>query len=205
MLQYLEYLFSKAIKKMHLRAIIKSKIHKTSSVYAGTHLVNVTVGKHSDIGYDCQLIHTSLGAFCSLGMHIKIGGANHTIDWVSTSQVFNSQNDSLHDKFSKHDFNPFVHTKIGNDVWIGDNVMIKSGLTIGDGVIIGMGSVVTKDIPSYEIWGGNPAKLIRKRFDEKTIEQLMTIKWWEWEDSKIKEYAIDFNKPSEFINKINSK
>lgn len=195
----IEYYLSKLIKKLHLRAINNCQIHKTSNVFAGSHLVNVKMGKHSDIGYDCQLVHATLGSFCSLGANIKIGGANHTIDWVSTSQVFNNQKDSFKNKFSHHPLDPFKRTKIGNDVWIGDNVMIKSGVTVGDGVIIGMGSIVTKDIPSYEIWGGNPARLIRKRFDEYTIMRLSTIRWWEWEDNKIIQHAKYFKYPTEFI------
>lgn len=201
MLQYLEYLFSKFIKKMHLRAIKASYIPKTSNVCAGSHLVNVRIGKYSDIGYDCTITNTTLGSFCSLGANIKIGGANHTVGWVSTSQVFNNNKDSLKRKFSHHTFEPFRTTSIGNDVWIGDNVLIKAGVSIGDSVVIGMGSVVTKDIPSFEIWAGNPARLIKKRFDDNTIMKLSTIKWWEWDDHKIKKNAAYFNDVIDFINK----
>jgi acetyltransferase-like isoleucine patch superfamily enzyme len=202
MLQYIEYLVSKAIKKMHLRSILKSEVHPTSSVFAGSHLVKVKLGKYSDIGYDCHINHTILGSFCSLGANITIGGASHPVGWVSTSQVFNKQKDSLKKKFSHHYYDPFLTTIIGNDVWIGDNVMIKSGVTIGDGVVIGMGSIVTKDIPPYEIWAGNPAKFIKKRFDDKTILKLSSIKWWEWDDQKIKEYAKYFTNASDFIKNI---
>lgn len=202
MLQYFEYLFSKFIKKMHLRAILNCEIPNTSNVSAGSHLVNVKMGKYSDIGYDCSITNTTLGSFCSLGANIKIGGANHTVNWISTSQVFNINKDSLTKKFSHHTFDPFQSTKIGNDVWIGDNVMIKAGVTIGDGVVIGMGSIVTRDIPSYQIWGGNPARLIKNRFDDSTIMKLSTIKWWEWEDYKIEQNAQYFNNAAVFLNKI---
>lgn len=203
MLQYVEYLLSKLIKKMHLRAILNSEIPKTSNICAGSHIVNVKMGKYTDIGYDCNITNTVLGSFCSLGANIKIGGANHTVDWVSTSQVFNRNKDTLKKKFSQHSFNPFHQSTIGNDVWIGDNVLIKAGVTIGDGVIIGMGSVVTKDIPSFEIWGGNPARLLKKRFDDKTITKLSTIKWWEWDDFKIEQNAVYFNYLEDFLKNFN--
>lgn len=71
-------------------------------------------------------------------------------------------------------------TKVGNDVWIGHEALIMPGVSIGDGAIIASRSVVTKDVPPYTIVGGNPAKIIRRRFDDNTIAQLLEIKWWDW-------------------------
>lgn len=194
-----EYLLSKIIKKLHLRAIIDSSIHKTSKVCAGSQLVNVVMDKYSDVGYDCTIVNTKIGAFCSFGANISIGGASHTIEWVSTSPVFNKNKDHLPKKFSNHEFEYKVTTSIGNDVWIADKVLVKAGVTIGDGVVVGMGSVVTKDIPSYQIWGGNPAKFIKNRFDDEVVNELMEIKWWTWEDDKISKYAVLFNDIPSFI------
>ena len=74
---------------------------------------------------------------------------------------------------------------IGNDVWIGRGVTILSGVKIGDGAVISAESVVTKEVGSYEIWGGNPAKFIRKRFSAEEIAKLQEIHWWTWEIEKI--------------------
>ncbi len=74
---------------------------------------------------------------------------------------------------------------IGNDVWIGDNVTIVSGVKIGDGVVIANNSHVVKDVEPYSLIGGNPAKLIKYRFDDKTIKFLLDLKWWDMEDSEI--------------------
>ena len=74
---------------------------------------------------------------------------------------------------------------IGNDVWIGYDAVIMAGVTIGDGAIIGTRAVVTKDVPPYTIVGGVPAKEIRKRFDNKTILELLRLKWWNWSIDKI--------------------
>lgn len=75
---------------------------------------------------------------------------------------------------------------IGNDVWIGYDAVIMSGVKIGDGAIIGTRAVVTKDVSPYTVVGGVPAKPIRKRFDDETIEKLLALRWWDWSYEKIK-------------------
>lgn len=75
---------------------------------------------------------------------------------------------------------------IGNDVWIGYEAVIMSGVKIGNGAIIGTRAVVTKDVPPYTIVGGIPAKIIRRRFDDATIERLEALHWWDWDYEKIK-------------------
>lgn len=196
-----EYYISKLIKKLHLKAVLNSKLHRKSKVNAGSHLVNVIMDKYSDVGYDCTILNASIGSFCSLGCNIKIGGASHSVAWVSTSPVFNCNKDDLSWKFSRHKFNPWLDTIIGSDVWIADNVMIKAGVTIGHGTVIGMGSVVTKDIPPYEIWAGNPARFISKRFDDAIIDSLLEIRWWSWEDEKIEAAASYFDDVCTFVDK----
>ena len=74
---------------------------------------------------------------------------------------------------------------VGSDVWIGYEAVVLSGVTIGDGAIIGARAVVTRDVPPYAIVGGVPARLIRKRFDDKTVETLLRLKWWDWPSEKI--------------------
>lgn len=74
---------------------------------------------------------------------------------------------------------------VGNDVWIGYEAVILAGVTIGDGAIIGARAVVTKDVPPYTIVGGIPAKQIRKRFNEETIDTLLKLKWWDWSKERI--------------------
>jgi virginiamycin A acetyltransferase len=74
---------------------------------------------------------------------------------------------------------------VGNDVWLGYKSVVMSGVTIGDGAIIGAYSVVTKDVPPYAIVGGNPAKIIRKRFLDSDIERLLTLAWWDWDFDRI--------------------
>ena len=75
---------------------------------------------------------------------------------------------------------------IGNDVWIGFEAIVMAGVRIGDGAIVAARAVVTHDVPPYTIVGGVPAKVIRKRFDDKVIQKLVTLKWWEWPVGKIR-------------------
>ena len=74
---------------------------------------------------------------------------------------------------------------MGNDVWIGDEAVILSGVTIGDGAIIAARAVVTQDVPPYTIVGGVPARPIRKRYDQASIDQLLALRWWDWPREKL--------------------
>lgn len=128
-----------------------------------------------------------IGKFCQIASGIKIimNGANHRMNSVTT-YPFNIMGNGWEKVTPKLEDLPFKgDTIIGNDVWIGQNVTILPGVHIGDGAIIGANSVVAKDIPAYHIAGGNPCKIIRKRFNEELINYLEEIKWWDWEDEKI--------------------
>ena len=83
------------------------------------------------------------------------------------------------------------NVKIGNDVWIGIGATILSGVNIGDGAVIGASAVITKDIPDYAIVAGNPAKVVRMRFDANQISTLKRLRWWEWKKPKI-EAGMEF-------------
>lgn len=86
---------------------------------------------------------------------------------------------------------------IGNDVWIGHGAIILPGVAIGDGAVVGAGAVVTKDVPPYAIVGGSPARLIRYRFSQDVISKLLAIRWWEWDDDKVKREADALTGPIE--------
>ena len=195
------YYLAKMIKKIQIPAIKDSKIHRTSKVGSVTNLLNVNMGRYSYIGSYCIVVSTEIGCFCSIANNCSIGCANHTTNWVSTSPVFHEGRNILKKHFSDHSFLPNDRvTVIGNDVWIGNNVIIKSGVTIGDGAVIGMGSVVTKNVGKYEIWAGNPAKLIRKRFSDDILDELSETKWWEINDLKLSKYAAMFNDVQKFLS-----
>lgn len=127
-----------------------------------------------------------IGKFCMIASDVTfiMNGANHLSDAISTYPfaIFGKDWSNAMEGKSypiKND------TVVGNDVWIGYGATIMPGVTIGDGAIIATKSVVTKDVPPYSIVGGNPAKVIRKRFSEKKIQQLLDLKWWDWPIEKI--------------------
>jgi virginiamycin A acetyltransferase len=131
-----------------------------------------------------------IGNFCAIASGVKLimNGANHEIAPISTFpfaifgngwEAINNDVDITTKYPNKGD------TLIGHDVWIGHEATVMPGVTIGNGAIIAAKSVVTKDVPDYAIVGGNPAKVIRMRYDDSTIERLLQIAWWNWPATKI--------------------
>lgn len=194
------YLWAKMFKKIRGVAVKNSTIDKTSKVESGSQIVNSTFGRHSFCGYDCQIINCDVGSFTSIANNVVIGGAQHPMDWVSMSPVFYEGKDSVKTKFSEHIRPDALKTKVGNDVWIGQGALIKAGVSIGDGAVVGMGSVVTKNVEPYCIVAGNPAKMIRKRFDDDVIKVLLDSRWWEWNEQEIIKIARYFYNIDDFIN-----
>ncbi|HIP33138.1 MAG TPA: CatB-related O-acetyltransferase [Bacteroidia bacterium] len=203
-MKFIVYIWMKILKKSRGSAIKNSSIHITSKIESGTQFINSTMGKHSFCGYDCDISNCEIGSFTSIANNVVVGGGMHPIHWVGTSPVFYEGRDSVKEKFSEHTRDDIKKTKIGVDVWIGQNVMIKQGVTIGTGAVVGMGSIVTKDVEPYTIVAGNPAKKIRMRFDENTIESLLNSRWWEFNDKKLLKYAKYFQEPKIFIKELNN-
>lgn len=183
----------------------EATVDKTAAICSGVRFYRGKIGKYSYIGNNSFVNDTDIGSFTSISTDCYIGGTSHPTNWVSTSPVFHKWENIMKKNFARHEYDIFKRTEIGNDVWIGNRVMIKAGVKIADGAVIGMGSVVTKDVGPFEIWAGNPAKLIRKRFDDETIKDLLKIKWWEWEDCKIDKYSDLFSSPSKLIGEIKDK
>lgn len=141
---------------------------------------------HYPINHD-QLI---IGKFCSIacGAKFLFNSANHAMASLSTYPFpLFFEEWGLEKKNVAESWDNKGDIIIGNDVWIGYEAVILAGVTIGDGAIVGTRAVVTKDIPPYTIVGGIPAKWIRKRFSDETIDELLRIKWWDWPEEKIAE------------------
>ena len=144
-----------------------------------------------------------IGRFCSIAENVHFGVGNHPTSFLSTSPLMWEKEffDNRRVRKSQIDRDYLVKNEaritktnelrilenlkkdlitVGNDVWIGKNSLIMNGVTIGDGAVIGEKTVVTKDVPPFAIVVGTPAKVVRYRFDERTIERLLRIKWWDY-------------------------
>lgn len=176
--------------------------NKQDIIYKGCKIGRYTYGYEGLLEY--YPLATSIGRYCSINSTAKIWN-NHSLDCISTHPFLDHplfmkwdeylEQKKIIEKWGNHRENhPYENSElrnnkpvvIGNDVWIGANVIILPGVHIGDGAVLAAGAIVTKDVEPYAIVGGNPAKLIRKRFDDATIERLLDIQWWNWSDEKIK-------------------
>ena len=160
---------------------------KNKNIIVGdfTYFADTDFEKHVTHHYDFIGDKLIIGKFCQIaaGVNFIMNGANHQMNAVTTFPFYifegwKQKVPPLNKMSLKGD------TIIGNDVWIGQNVTILPGVHIGDGAIIGLNSVVGSDIAPYTIVAGNPAKVIRKRFDNQLIKLLLKLKWW---DKSIKE------------------
>lgn len=180
--------------------ITQSQIHPTAAILRRTRIYWSIIGRYSYVADHCWIIKAEIGNFCSIANNVMIGGGRHPVDFVSTSPVFYSRHNVLNKCFAEVQFPEYIKTVIGNDVWIGSNAFVKGGVIIGNGAIIGAHSVVTKDVEPYSIVAGNPATVIRKRFDNDVIKILEATKWWEYTDEKLQQKATHFQNVEDFLS-----
>lgn len=149
-----------------------------------------TISPTDGIGH--FLHNVEIGRYCSIAAGVWIAPHEHPVDWFTTNAL--SYDGGLFGwakKFIGHDlpvalpYSNERHVKIGNDVWIGQGAFIKGGVTIGDGAVIAAHAVVVRDVPPYAIVGGVPAKVIRYRFNEETIKELLELRWWRYDLSEM--------------------
>lgn len=128
-----------------------------------------------------------IGSFCSIGSgaaFIMAGNQGHRHEWISTFPFYwMPEVQAFRD--AKNGYLPAGDTVIGNDVWIGSEAIIMPGVRVGNGAVIGTRAVVTRDVEPYSIIGGNPAKVIRKRFRDREIALLDEMAWWDWSDDRL--------------------
>ncbi len=126
-----------------------------------------------------------IGKYCSIAAETKfiMNGGNHPTTWLTTYPfpIFGQGWEAA----MPASWPTRGDTVVGHDVWIGYRTVIMPGVTIGDGAIVATGSVVTKDVPAYAIVGGNPATVIRSRYDDATIARLLAVRWWDWDRAKV--------------------
>lgn len=135
--------------------------------------------------YDFSKVKLIIGKFCAIAAETKfIMTGDHKLDGISTFPfpIFQHGWENAFDLLELPVKGDIV---VGNDVWFGYDSLIKGGVTIGDGAIIATRAVVVKDVPAFSIVAGNPARVVKMRFDDATIKRLLHIAWWNWEIEKI--------------------
>jgi acetyltransferase-like isoleucine patch superfamily enzyme len=155
------------------------------------HLFHAALGRRSYTGMNTVIMHTEIGAFCSISWGVSIGGANHDFSRMSQHSFLYNEYDKLRPLDTDIPYDRFNSpVTIGNDVWIGAGAVIcrgRDGVLIGDGAVIGANAVVTCDVQPYTIVAGNPAKFIKRRFSKEITDILLELNWWSWSDKKISE------------------
>ncbi len=161
-------------RKVPLFYCYHTKVHSTSYIMNGCNLLYCNIDKYCFINRYCNLNHVSMGNYCSIGPFVLMGGEEHSIEYVSTSNLLSDLGVSDH------------ITEIGNDVWIGTQSCIKQGVKIGNGAVVGANSFVNKDVPPYAIVVGSPARIIKYRFPKEKINDIENSHYWDYPPSEAK-------------------
>lgn len=178
---------------MYLKRLIKKAIHRTvriltlrKGIYGiiGKHncfkknvLIDEgsTIGNYNYLGENVKVSSTVIGNYCSIAPNSILGPGDHNLNNISTCVSVMEKTGISVDLVRKN-------CAIGNDVWIGANVIVLRGVKIGNGAVLAAGCVVNRDVPDYAVVGGVPAKILKYRFDEKTIEDINASRWFEEEE-----------------------
>lgn len=194
-------ILEKANKAVKGRRIISLQAKGLLTVGKGTYGIH-NLDIHS---YKGSEVKVSIGKYCSIGPKVTIiTGGIHPVNWIST-YPFRIKLD-LPGKYKDGMPSSNGEILIGNDVWIGTDVLILSGVKIGNGSVIASGSIVTKDVGHYCIVAGNPAKVVKLRFEIEHIEKLLLIEWWNWDDKKIMENIdiLSSNRIDKFVEEFSA-
>jgi hypothetical protein len=170
---------------IHPSCIIKdSHIGVYTCLASNTRMVESSFGDYSYTDGNVQIIYSEIGKYCSIANSVRINPGNHP-QWRVTQHHMTYRRAEYGlgetDDTNFFDWRKAHKCVIGHDVWIGHGAIIMPGVNIATGAVIGSGAVVTKDIGPYEIAVGVAAKVIKKRFDDKTIEKLLQSEWWNWD------------------------
>lgn len=215
-------LIKQTIHKFRVRKLCKfskgividshDKFEGMNSLSCYVQLLNSKMGYASYIGEKSTIKNTIIGRYTCIGPNVEVVIGNHpTEKFASIHPAFYStlrqsgftyvESNKFSD-FKYIDKEKQLSVYIGNDVWIGARVTILEGVNIGDGAIVAAGSVVNKDVPPYAIVAGVPAKVIKYRFSEEIIYNLLKLQWWNKDKEWIKAHADDFENVEKFLKNV---
>lgn len=180
---------------IHPTAVVTdSELGAWTEVGAGTSMSQSSMGDYSYLTKHCEVIWSTIGKFCSIANYTRLNPGNHpTWQACQHHSIYRSEAYGL----GPDDADFFAWRKsdwvtIGHDVWIGHGATVLAGVTIGTGAVIGAGAVVSRHVAPYEIVGGVPARLIRRRFTKAQAEALLEIAWWDWPRERFQAALPDF-------------
>lgn len=162
------------------------------------------LGAYSYVNGASRFYSTEIGRFCGIGMHVLVGGPEHSLDRLSIHPFSYSRRNSFPNDSSYQELKTrspasqeILPTRIGNDVWIGAHAYIRRGVKVGDGAVVGAHAIVTKDVPPYAVVVGSPARILRFRFSLEIIERLLALQWWQYFPER--KIVGDWDKPIEQV------
>lgn len=185
----LKFFLKNLILKLFFLIKYKYRFKKASFIHPYSNIgFNVKIGKGTRINGKCFISNeTTIGNYCAIAHNFRVRHRNHSINYPNIQ-------DYIQDRCGFTSLNVFKgKIKVGDGSWIGDNVTFLPGSGVGKGCVVGAGSVVTKEFDDFSVIAGNPAILIRTRFDKKGQLEFLKSKWWEWDVEKIKKNAEFFN------------
>lgn len=200
----------KAGMRIHPQIVFEPPAQITKSIRWDT---PVQIGAFSMIHASGEVVAANIGRYCSFAPGVTLGANEHPIDWLTTSSLAERPGMFGWDKsgaaaipgaeIPNRSFSESIRPiLIGNDVWIGQGAFIRGGVKIGDGAIVGSMANVISDVPAYAIVAGNPARLIRYRFDHEKIVRLLKLRWWEYSIFDFKDVDITSSQCLDKIEKL---
>lgn len=181
---------------IHPTACIRSCIlGRYTEVGARTSLLETALADYSYIVNDGDVAYATIGKFCSIAAHVRINPGNHPM-WRASQAHFTYRASAYwpeeEDEASFFAWRRAQLVTIGHDVWIGHGAVVLPGCSIGIGAVVGAAAVVTKDVEPYAVVVGNPARAVKRRFDERSVERLLALAWWDWDHERLRKALPDF-------------